>query len=47
MLILIAKIIVTPIALVSGMCNVIVAFLLWDDRPMDEHLLKIVWSKKN
>jgi len=47
MLIFIAKIIVTPIALVSGMCGILVAFLLWDERPMDEDLLKIVWSKKN
>ena len=47
MLILIVKIIVTPIAMVGGMCNILVAFLLWDERPMDEDLLKIVWSKKN
>ena len=44
--ILLLKIILTPIALLEVWCKVIVAFMMWDKRPMTgEWLLDILWKK--
>ena len=46
MLILLTKIIVTPFAIVEGVCRTFTAFLLWDERPMKgEWLMDIIWKK--
>ena len=48
MLILIIKIILTPLAMIANMCNTLVAFLMWDKRGMDDalRLYEIIWTKK-
>ena len=50
MLILIAKIIVTPIALASDILRISVGILLWDGRFSDyenEPITLTLWSSKN
>jgi hypothetical protein len=48
MLILIAKIIVTPIALASDILRISVGILLWDGRFSDyEPMTYTLWSSKN
>lgn len=51
MLIFMVKLIVSPIAVLTDACMVLMAFLLWDERFLttDSGILIIekVWTKKN
>ena len=45
--IFILKILLTPIASIEASCRIIVAFIMWDKRPMKaEFLMDILWKKR-
>jgi len=45
--ILILKILMTPFALIEAWCRIIVAFMMWDKRPMEsEWLIDVLWKKR-
>ena len=45
--ILILKILMTPFAAIEGWCKIMVAFIMWDKRPMEaEWLFDILWKKR-
>ena len=37
----------TPFALIEAWCRIIVAFMMWDKRPMEsEWLIDVLWKKR-
>ena len=45
--ILILKILMTPIAFLEAWCKIMVAFIMWDKKPIEaEWLMDILWDKR-